>query len=149
MVSFPVKIFDMGAPRCVRLRLHSEYSVSDGAVRIDDAVERARGARAPPPGPRGAARPHVAVETMAVPDVWPAGRFDLIVLSEVGYYLAPGALVHLRDMVVASLADEGELLSRHAEGAHLLAEPDQEHGSANERDDGGGDKEGTRVHHHS
>ncbi|HEU4441757.1 MAG TPA: DNA polymerase III subunit alpha, partial [Burkholderiales bacterium] len=32
----------MGAARFVHLRLHSEYSVSDGAVRIDDAVERAR-----------------------------------------------------------------------------------------------------------
>jgi hypothetical protein len=42
MVTFPVKIFDMGAPRFVHLRMHSEYSVSDGAVRIDDAVERAR-----------------------------------------------------------------------------------------------------------
>ena len=32
----------MPAPRFVHLRLHSEYSVSDGVVRIDDAVERAR-----------------------------------------------------------------------------------------------------------
>ena len=32
----------MEAPRFVHLRLHSEYSVTDGAVRIDDAVERAR-----------------------------------------------------------------------------------------------------------
>ncbi len=31
----------MGGPRFVHLRLHSEYSVSDGIVRIDDAVERA------------------------------------------------------------------------------------------------------------
>jgi len=31
----------MGAPRFVHLRLHSEYSVTDGIVRIDDAVERA------------------------------------------------------------------------------------------------------------
>ena len=45
MVTFPVKIFDMGAPRFVHLRLHSEYSVSDGIVRIDDAVERAAGRR--------------------------------------------------------------------------------------------------------
>jgi DNA polymerase III subunit alpha len=42
MVTFPVEFFDMGAARFVHLRLHSEYSVSDGAVRIDDAVERAR-----------------------------------------------------------------------------------------------------------
>ena len=32
----------MGAPRFVHLRLHSEYSVSDGIVRIEEAVERAR-----------------------------------------------------------------------------------------------------------
>jgi len=31
----------MGAPRFVHLRLHSEYSVTDGIVRIDDAVELA------------------------------------------------------------------------------------------------------------
>ena len=42
MVTFPVEFFDMAAPRFVHLRLHSEYSVTDGAVRIDDAVERAR-----------------------------------------------------------------------------------------------------------
>ena len=32
----------MAAPRFVHLRLHSEYSVSDGIVRIEEAVERAR-----------------------------------------------------------------------------------------------------------
>src|SRR5512146_3305429 len=31
----------MAAPRYVHLRLHSEYSVTDGIVRIDDAVARA------------------------------------------------------------------------------------------------------------
>ena len=31
----------MTDPRFVHLRLHSEYSVTDGIVRIDDAVERA------------------------------------------------------------------------------------------------------------
>jgi len=31
----------MGLPRFVHLRLHSEYSVSDGIVRIDEAVQRA------------------------------------------------------------------------------------------------------------
>ncbi|HEX6156350.1 MAG TPA: PHP domain-containing protein, partial [Burkholderiales bacterium] len=42
MGPFPVEFFDMAAPQFVHLRLHSEYSVSDGVVRIDDAVERAR-----------------------------------------------------------------------------------------------------------
>ena len=31
----------MSEPRFIHLRLHSEYSISDGIVRIDDAVERA------------------------------------------------------------------------------------------------------------
>src|SRR5438105_6004336 len=41
MNTFPVEFFDMARPRFVHLRMHSEYSVSDGIVRIDDAVERA------------------------------------------------------------------------------------------------------------
>ena len=31
----------MGGPRFVHLRMHSEYSVSDGIVRLEEAVERA------------------------------------------------------------------------------------------------------------
>src|SRR5260370_39943609 len=38
---FPVEFFGMGRPRFVHLRLHSEYSVNDGIVRIDDAVAHA------------------------------------------------------------------------------------------------------------
>src|SRR5437870_8183181 len=41
MEPFPVEFFDMARPRFVHLRMHSEYSVSDGIVRIDDAVQRA------------------------------------------------------------------------------------------------------------
>src|SRR5207248_408156 len=41
MNTFPVEFFDMAQPRFVHLRMHSEYSVSDGIVRIDDAVDRA------------------------------------------------------------------------------------------------------------
>jgi DNA polymerase-3 subunit alpha len=42
MTPFPVEFFDMAGPRFVHLRLHSEYSVSDGIVRIEEAVARAR-----------------------------------------------------------------------------------------------------------
>ncbi|MEY3528672.1 MAG: hypothetical protein RLZZ549_1158, partial [Pseudomonadota bacterium] len=31
----------MTAPQFIHLRLHSEYSITDGAVRIDDAVQAA------------------------------------------------------------------------------------------------------------
>src|SRR5438477_45533 len=41
MEPFPVEFFDMARPRFVHLRMHSEYSVSDGIVRIDEAAERA------------------------------------------------------------------------------------------------------------
>ncbi|MGH8737192.1 MAG: DNA polymerase III subunit alpha [Burkholderiales bacterium] len=37
----------MAAPRYVHLRLHSEYSVTDGIVRLDDAVARAASDRMP------------------------------------------------------------------------------------------------------
>ena len=40
-MAFPVEFFDMGGPRFVHLRMHSEYSVSEGIVRIEDAVQRA------------------------------------------------------------------------------------------------------------
>ncbi|HEX6735777.1 MAG TPA: PHP domain-containing protein, partial [Azonexus sp.] len=33
----------MNSPRYIHLRLHSEYSVTDGIVRIGDAVKRAAG----------------------------------------------------------------------------------------------------------
>src|SRR3970040_701564 len=47
MMVFPVEFFDMGGPRFVHLRMHSEYSVSDGIVRIEDAVARAVADRMP------------------------------------------------------------------------------------------------------
>src|SRR5436853_719641 len=37
----PVEFFDMAAPHFVHLRMHSEYSVSDGIVRIEEAAKRA------------------------------------------------------------------------------------------------------------
>ena len=41
------KIAPMTSPRYVHLRLHSEYSVTDGIVRIGDAVKRAALERMP------------------------------------------------------------------------------------------------------
>lgn len=56
---------------------------------------------------------HVAVRVMAVPDAWPEGRFDLIVLGEVGYYLREPGIAVLRDVATAHLTDDGELLAVH------------------------------------
>ena len=49
--------------------------------------------------------PHVQVHCAQHPQQWPAGRFDLIVCGEMGYYLGPDALVELRDGLHAALKD--------------------------------------------
>lgn len=62
---------------------------------------------------RLADRPHVRVAQQAVPGDWPAGRFDLIVLSEVGYYLDEAGLAELARLAAASLTPGGTLLACH------------------------------------
>lgn len=49
----------------------------------------------------------------AVPEEWPAGSWDLVVLSEIGYYLSPTDLDRTIDHVLASLADDGVLVACH------------------------------------
>lgn len=66
---------------------------------------------------------NVEVGCLSVPDDWPAGRFDLIVLSEIGYYLDRPTMERLRDQAIARLTDDGELLAVHyrpAAGEHIL-----------------------------
>jgi SAM-dependent methyltransferase len=55
----------------------------------------------------------VDVAELAVPHDWPMGRFDLIVLSEIGYYLSADDLELLLDRVVGSLEPGGTLLAVH------------------------------------
>ncbi|MFI2711267.1 class I SAM-dependent DNA methyltransferase [Micromonospora sp. NPDC018662] len=59
---------------------------------------------------------HVRVERMRVPDEWPAGadaRFDLVVLSELGYYLDDAGLDLLVTRTVDSLEPGGTLVAVH------------------------------------
>ena len=63
------------AARCDRLL------ISDGTRR---AVDSARG--------RVSSLPHVEVMQAWVPDDWPQQAFDLVVISELGYFLSPDAL---------------------------------------------------------
>ena len=56
------------------------------------------------------------VEQVTVPREWPspfAGGFDLVVLSEVGYFLSPADLDGLVARIRASLADDGVLVLCH------------------------------------
>lgn len=57
--------------------------------------------------------PAVRTTQLTVPQEWPEGRFDLIVVSEVGYYLAPDELAELLYRVEASLLPGGTLVLCH------------------------------------
>ena len=57
--------------------------------------------------------PNVRLERADLPAEWPDGRFDLIVVSEVGYFLSPPALRELARRTVEALADGGHVLLCH------------------------------------
>lgn len=56
---------------------------------------------------------HVTLERRRLPEQTPDGPFDLIVLSEVGYYLAAPDLERLLDALTARLTPGGDLLLVH------------------------------------
>ena len=60
--------------------------------------------------------PNVAFENISVPAEWPAGTFDLIMLSEVVYYLDAGDVSRLADRVRASVEPGGHVLLVHWTG---------------------------------
>ena len=60
-----------------------------------------------------AAWPHVTLQQASHPQDWPPGTFDLIIVSEMGYYLAPQQVVELAARLRGSLADGGLLLACH------------------------------------
>lgn len=84
------------------------------AVRCDDLLaldiveEPLRTARK-----RLADRPRVRFERRTLPEEWPAGRFDLIVMSEVGYYLDTAGLRDLVRRMRGALTDDGVLVACH------------------------------------
>ena len=55
----------------------------------------------------------VQVEVLAVPGQWPDGTFDLVVLSEVAYYLGQDDLQTLLQLTEESLEPGGSLLACH------------------------------------
>jgi hypothetical protein len=83
------------APRCANLR------VSDGA---EGAVALAR--------ERLAEFPQLVVQEW-LPEDWPSQTFDLIVLSEMGFYLSETAVATLAARAKESLAAAGTLLACH------------------------------------
>lgn len=77
-------------------------------VAVDIAEQPLRAARA-----RLAGRAGVTFTRRTIPAEWPEGTFDLIVLSELGYYFSPVELRHLLERCRASLAADGVLVACH------------------------------------
>jgi SAM-dependent methyltransferase len=72
---------------------------------------------------RCARYPNVTVLEGALPDDLPQEAFDLIVFSEIGYYLERGVLAGVRDLLTQRLARQGLLVGVHWLGVsadHLL-----------------------------
>lgn len=84
------------ATRCDRLL------ISDGTPRAVDVARQ-----------RVQWLPQVAVIQAWVPDQWPAETFDLIVISELGYFLKPDALDTLIDKARTSLGPDATVLACH------------------------------------
>lgn len=57
--------------------------------------------------------PHAQVRQSRLPQEWPPGQFELIVLSELCYYLDTQDLQRLIDCALNALTDNGQLLACH------------------------------------
>jgi SAM-dependent methyltransferase len=57
--------------------------------------------------------PQVEIHLMQVPNEFPTRKFDLILLSEVGYYWSPTDLARAAEMLIAGLQPGGQLLLVH------------------------------------
>jgi SAM-dependent methyltransferase len=87
------------APRCERL-LSTEI--------IGSALDRARARLTP--------SPHVRLEQRAIPEQWPAERFDLLVLSEIAYYFDAVTLRHIVDLATSSMEGGATVVAVHWRG---------------------------------
>ncbi|MGH9094636.1 MAG: SAM-dependent methyltransferase [Acidimicrobiales bacterium] len=89
----------MLAPRCDRLLAVDQSPVAVAAARRRlDGVDR------------------VTVEQRTLPEEWPAGPFDLVVLSEVAYYFDPDELGVLTDAATRSLQPGATVVAVHWRG---------------------------------
>lgn len=62
--------------------------------------------------------PHARAELMFAPQDWPSATFDLIVISEMAYYLDPSKLHRLIERTRSSLDADGTLVLCH--GRHMI-----------------------------
>jgi predicted TPR repeat methyltransferase len=98
--------FEIGCSIGVLTRRLAPSCTSLLAVDVaDEALAQARA--------RCADQPHVRFENRQIPQQWPAGQFDLILFSEVLYYLSESDLMETAARTMASLAQGGTVLLVH------------------------------------
>ena len=96
-----------------------EVVASDSAA---NAVEDAK--------KRLSAHTNVAVEVMEVPGQWPAGRFDLVVLSEFAFFLDDADLALLVERTMGSLDADGHVIAVHyLPAGKIVQTADEVHGA--------------------
>lgn len=96
-------------PGCANGELSAELATRCDRLLVSDVSERAVGlARA-----RLAGWPHAEVVQAHLPRDWPAGSFDLIVISELGYFLDAASVDTLADKTRAALRPGGTVLACH------------------------------------
>lgn len=81
---------------------------SDALVAADFSARAIEHAQA-----RLARHPHVRVERRTLPDEWPPGAFDLVVLSELVYYLTPAETDALIERLRDTITDDATVLACH------------------------------------
>ncbi|WP_175107314.1 SAM-dependent methyltransferase [Pararobbsia alpina] len=96
-------------PGCANGELSAELALRCDSLLSWDLSERAVALARH----RLTAHGHVTVEQGVVPDEWPSGRFDLIVVSEMAYYLSPADQEVLARRAADSLEYRGILLACH------------------------------------
>jgi trans-aconitate methyltransferase len=61
-------------------------------------------------------RPHVIIERRAIPEDWPEGPFDLVVLSEIAYYFDEDDLGRIISLIIESTAEGAHVIGVHWRG---------------------------------
>ncbi len=108
MLDMPVyeRVFEPGCANAVFTSLLASRAVE--VLAWDGSGEAVRASRS---RLRGIA--NVEVSHRSVPEDWPDGQFDLIVLSDFLYYLSEGDIVEVAEKALDSVSEGGFVLSCH------------------------------------